>query len=142
MCSAVLAFVSSEAGVTGGLVCALVADFCVDEAGVGDVISGLLVLSVVVAVLVAVLVAIVVVVVVAVVVSVSDSDLLMIAGAVAGTSDMAEGLALRLSASGCESKAVDEGVVVVADGLASSFGCLFSTARTKVASSVAIGLIF
>jgi len=140
MCSAVLAFVSSEAGVTGGLVCALVADFCVDEAGVGDVISGLLVLSVVVAVLVAIVD--VVVVVVAVVVSVSDSDLLMIAGAVAGTSDMAEGLALRLSASGCESKAVDEGVVVVADGLASSFGCLFSTARTKVASSVAIGLIF
>lgn len=126
MCSAVLAFVSSEAGVTGWLVYALVADFCVDEAGVGDVISGLLVLSVVVAV----------------VVSVSDADPLMIAGTVAGTSDMAEGLALRLSASGCESKAVDEGVVVVADGLASSFGCLFSTARTKVASSVAIGLIF
>ena len=128
MCTAVLAFVSSEAGVTGGLVCSLVADFCVDEAGVGDVISGLLVLSVVV--------------VVAVVVSVSDADLLIIAGTVAGTSDMAEGLTLRLSASGCESKAVDEGAVVVADALASSFGCIFSTARTKVASSEACGLIF
>ena len=131
MCSAVLVFVSSEAGVTGGLVCALIADFCVDEAGVGDVISGLLDLSVVVAVIVAV-----------VVVSVSDADLLMITGTVAGTSDMDEGLALRLSASGCESKAVNEVAVVVAGSLASNFGCSFSTARTKVASSEACGLIF